>query len=202
MNKYGILVFTIEDDNTYYANSLRRTMISDVPTLAIDTVNIVHNTSNLSDEILAHRLGLVVMSSEIVLKEDLGGDVEFSLDMTCREKEISVTAGMIQTKHPLVKPVNPDTVITKLYWGQQIVLRGRIKQGTGREHAKWMPVSVIGYRIQYLGKNRMKIYLSIEPVGNLSAKTILNKAVKIMKARTEKPAHNRFKAGYLVNECK
>src|SRR5680860_924384 len=69
MNKHDVLVFAIEDTNTCYANSLRRTIISDVPTLAIDTVNVFSNTSILTDEILAHRLGLVVINSDILLKE-------------------------------------------------------------------------------------------------------------------------------------
>ena len=41
------------------ANSLRRIMIAEVPTMAIEHVFIVNNTSIIQDEVLAHRLGLV-----------------------------------------------------------------------------------------------------------------------------------------------
>lgn len=41
------------------ANSFRRLMISEVPSMAIEKVYIYNNTSIIQDEILAHRLGLI-----------------------------------------------------------------------------------------------------------------------------------------------
>lgn len=41
------------------ANSFRRLMISEVPSMAIEKVHIYNNTSIIQDEILAHRLGLI-----------------------------------------------------------------------------------------------------------------------------------------------
>lgn len=41
------------------ANSLRRIMISEAPTMAIEHVYIVNNTSVIQDEVLSHRLGLI-----------------------------------------------------------------------------------------------------------------------------------------------
>ena len=41
------------------ANSLRRIMISEAPTMAIEHVYILNNTSVIQDEVLSHRLGLI-----------------------------------------------------------------------------------------------------------------------------------------------
>ena len=53
------IAFTLKNSDISLANALRRIMISDVPTVAIDLVEIENNTSVLTDEFLAHRLGLI-----------------------------------------------------------------------------------------------------------------------------------------------
>ncbi|KAI5294134.1 DNA-directed RNA polymerase core subunit rpc40 [Ascosphaera acerosa] len=47
------------------ANALRRIIISEVPTLAIETCYIHNNTSVIQDEVLAHRLGLIPLKGSI-----------------------------------------------------------------------------------------------------------------------------------------
>lgn len=44
------------------ANTLRRIMIAEIPTMAIEHVYIVNNTSIIQDEVLAHRLGLIPLA--------------------------------------------------------------------------------------------------------------------------------------------
>ncbi|EEH42835.1 DNA-directed RNA polymerase core subunit RPC40 [Paracoccidioides brasiliensis Pb18] len=44
------------------ANAFRRILISEIPSLAIETVYIHNNTSVIQDEVLAHRLGLVPLT--------------------------------------------------------------------------------------------------------------------------------------------
>ncbi|KAJ3301005.1 DNA-directed RNA polymerases I and III subunit RPAC1, partial [Blyttiomyces sp. JEL0837] len=46
------------------ANAFRRILISEVPTMAIETVYVMNNTSIMHDEILAHRLGLVPIKAD------------------------------------------------------------------------------------------------------------------------------------------
>ncbi len=49
-----------------YANTLRRIIISEVPTIAIEFVNTKENTSPVHDEYLGHRLGLIPLISSTV----------------------------------------------------------------------------------------------------------------------------------------
>jgi len=56
--------FVLDGVELGLANALRRTMIADIPTLAIEFVIIKENSSVLPDEFLAHRLGMIPLISE------------------------------------------------------------------------------------------------------------------------------------------
>lgn len=58
---------------------MRRIIISDVPTVAIDLVEIENNTSVLTDEFLSHRLGLIPLK----MNPDHIKQMRYTADCTC-----------------------------------------------------------------------------------------------------------------------
>ena len=79
------LKFVITGTNHTFANTLRRIIIADVETWAIEDVQIEKNTTILPDEMIAHRLGLIPLSSSI---EPDVEEVELLLDLKADGPEI------------------------------------------------------------------------------------------------------------------
>lgn len=153
------------------ANSLRRIMISEVPTLSIDLVSIEINTSIINDEFLSHRLGLIPLKSDCAKKMKYTRECEcenycqkcssiFNLNLKSRNQDMVVYSTHLENLEKngdfLGYPVFPihdsgsecgfsanSIMLARLKMGQQIKLVGVAKKGNGGEHSKWSPVSII-----------------------------------------------------------
>ena len=65
-----------------YANALRRICLNGIPIYAIDTVDVLVNSSVLADEGIAHRLGLIPIKTELsaVQQNNESDKIMFTLD--------------------------------------------------------------------------------------------------------------------------
>jgi len=159
--------FILRNVDLAFANSLRRVMLAEIPTMAIDLVEVESNTSVLPDEFLAHRLGLIPLSSTNI------DDVKYSRDCDCDQycefcsvvltlrakctgdeimrvysRDLEVEGGRPNeyVGNPVIlDPEQKGVIIAKLRKGQEIKLRCIVKKGIAKEHAKWAPTAAIGF---------------------------------------------------------
>jgi DNA-directed RNA polymerase subunit D len=146
--------FTLAGASPAFANAFRRAMIGEVPTLAIEDVRIYDNTSAFFDEMLAHRLGLIPIKTDLSTystQENCtcggagcpGCTVTFTLSV---EGPKTVLSSDLIPQDPNATPVYDNIPIVKLAKGQKLVVEARAVLNTGREHAKWQPTLVCGYK--------------------------------------------------------
>mgnify|MGYP006282293029 CR=1 FL=1 len=130
-----------------YANALRRAIMDLVPTMAIETVNINQNSSILYDEVLAHRLGLIPLKTDLesyVLPDQCKCkgqgcaqcQVDFKIQVTGPGP---VYASELKFEDPKIKPVFDKMLIANLEKGQEIQVYGKAQLGIGRDHMKFAP---------------------------------------------------------------
>jgi len=207
-------ILVLENADTKYANLLRRIMMSEIETLAVDQVAFEINNSVFHDEMIAHRLSFVPIRSESLFNEKNSEknsennekNIRLSLDVSCQEEQgMYVKASMIISNNPNICPIHPDTIILKLFKNQRVKLTATIAKGNGRDHAKWMPVAAIGYNIfvspnKTSNKQEKTVVMTIESIGSLSVDTILNKARELAGDKNIiRKTVNNFKDIYLTN---
>ena len=150
------IVFIIRDAEVPFVNAIRRTAMMSIPKLAIEDVNIVKNDSAMFDEVLAQRLGLTPLVSDLESIEGLVLPDECDCDDYCPHCSVSFTLnkkgpGVVYSKDlvssdPKIKPVYDTIPLVKLKENEEIELEAVAKLGFGKEHAKWMPTTVCAYK--------------------------------------------------------
>ncbi|WP_224335220.1 DNA-directed RNA polymerase subunit D [Haloprofundus halobius] len=124
------------------ANGIRRAMITDVPTLSIDTVRFVENSSVMFDEMIGLRLGLVPLTTPLDDFE-VGDEVTLALDV---EGPATAYSGDIETSDELVQPADENIPIIELKEGQRLEFEADAVLETGKSHAKHQGGVAVGYR--------------------------------------------------------
>jgi DNA-directed RNA polymerase subunit D len=143
----GTVRFLVKDTTPAFLNTYRRIIINKLPAMAIEEIEIIENSSAIYDEMLAHRLGLLVLktdSQSYFEKENCkcknAGCARCTLNLTIDVKgPCHVLGEHVQSKDPSVVPVHPKAVIAKLLEGQNIKLVATAILGTGKNHIKFSP---------------------------------------------------------------
>src|SRR3989344_2893534 len=182
------LQFLLKGITPGLANMLRRIMIAEVPTLAIEEVNFIKNDSALYDEIVAHRLGLIPLKTDLSsyeLKEACSckgaGCAKCQLVLSLKAKgPCTVYSSEIQSQDPKVKPVYGNMPITILQKTQKLEFEAVAILGQGKQHAKFSPC--LAY---YTTENDKDFMFFIESFGQLTALEILENAISIFDGKLD-----------------
>ena len=170
-----------------YVNAIRRLSINEVPTLAIDDVVILENSSVMHDEAVAHRLGLIPLRTDLhrfVLPHDcdcnstLGCSkcrVLLSMDSEANDKTKVVTSGDLVSEDEVVKPISTAIPIIVLAPAQKIKFEAYARLGFGKDHAKWQPTSA---SVVIDGKDENESILTVETNGALTAQETITAAIE------------------------
>ena len=189
------VVIKFNNISRQYINAIRRIAISEVPTLAVDDVVILENSSVMHDEAVAHRLGLIplrtelhrfVMPQECDCQSTLGCSkcrVLLVLDSEAMEKTKIVTSGELLSEDELVKPVSRDIPIVVLAPSQKLKFEAYARLGVGKDHAKWQPTSAAVVKD---GADDNEAILIIETNGALTAEETVDAAMEKLNTKIMK----------------
>jgi DNA-directed RNA polymerase subunit D len=177
-----------------YANALRRICLNGVPVFAIDTVDMIENSSVISDEGISHRLGLIPIKTDLKrfsephlcsCKSQAGCSncrVMLVIDSGNTETTRTVTSSELSSEDQTVKAVSDKIPIVQLAPGQKIKLEAYARLGRGSTHAKWNSANIAV--LTHTDKEGEYV-LTVETTGALSPDQIITAGVDELAQRLE-----------------
>ena len=172
----------LKDIPLEYANALRRICLNGIPVFAIDTVDIIENSSVLADEALAHRLALIPIKTDLTrfaepskceCKSETGCSncrVMLVLDSGDTNTTKTIFSNELSSEDKDVAPISDKIPIIELAPGQRVKVEAYAKLGRGSEHAKWNSSNISV--LTETGKKTERL-LTIESTGALTPEQII-----------------------------
>ncbi|MFW5973759.1 MAG: DNA-directed RNA polymerase subunit D [Natrialbaceae archaeon] len=136
--------FLVRGVTPAFANGIRRAMVADVPTLAIDTIRFVENTSVMFDEQLALRLGLVPLTTPPA--DEFGDEDVVTLSIDVEGPGTAYSGDLVSSEPDLVRPADENVPIIELKDGQRLEAEADAVYDRGKNHAKHQGGVAVGYR--------------------------------------------------------
>lgn len=177
-----------------YANALRRICLNGIPIFAIDTINIIENSSVLADEGLAHRLALIPLKTPISrfnepAKCDCNNEsgcsncrVILMIDSTDNNKTRTIMSSEIISENDDVEPTSKNVPIVDLAIGQRLKVEAYARLGRGTNHAKWNSANV---SILTNTDKENEYILTIESTGSLTPMQLISEGIKELTNRLQ-----------------
>ena len=164
------------------ANALRRICLNGIPIFAIDTVDMIENSSVLADEGISHTLGMVPLKTEANESDESNSRVMLVLDSGNTEVVKTVTTAELESKDQVVKPISKQIPIVHLAPGQRIKLEAYARLGRGTEHAKWNSANI---SVLTNTDKEDEYILTVETTGSLEPKQIILAGIEELSKRLE-----------------
>ena len=168
--------------SSHYANALRRICLNGIPVFAIDSVDIIENSSVLPDEGIAHTLGLIPLKTELDGSDELNSRVMLVLDSEATENTKVVTSAELESKDQVVKPISNQIPIIHLAPGQRIKLEAYARLGRGTEHSKWNSANI---SVLTNTDKEDEYVLTVETAGSLEPRQIIIAGIEELSKRLE-----------------
>ena len=165
-----------------YANALRRICLNGVPIYAVESVDVLENSSVLADEGVAHRIGLIPLKTDLESSKD-GNETDkimLTLDSGVSDETRTILSGDFKSQDPNVVPTSNDIPIVTLAPGQSIKVEAYARLGVGTEHAKWNSANIV--TLTDSEREDEKI-LTVESTGALNPKHIILSSVEQLASR-------------------
>ena len=165
-----------------YANALRRLCLNGVPIYAIDTVDVLANSSVLADEGIAHRFGLIPIKTELsaVQQNNESDKIMLTLDSGKTNETRTVLSGELKSQDETVKPTSDNIPIITLAPGQRLKIEAHVRLGRGTEHAKWNSANVSTLTES---ENTDERVLTVETTGSLEPQHIFLSSIEELSRR-------------------
>ena len=156
--------FILKNSSPAMANALRRTMLQDIPKMAIDKVDFhlgpimqddkeYESVTSLFDEIIAHRLGLVPVptTDQFTFQKDCscggvgcpGCSIMYSLNKVGPGTVLS--GDLLPLGDSTLKAKDEFIPIVELTDSQAVLIYATAVMGTAKQHVKWQAAFGVGY---------------------------------------------------------
>ena len=172
----------IKDVPIQYANALRRICLNGVPIYAVESVDVLENSSVLADEGVAHRVGLIPLKTDLESSKEGNEDdkIMLTLDSGISDETRTILSGDLKSQDPNIIPTSNDIPIVILAPGQSLKFEAYARLGKGTEHARWNSANVA--TLTDSEKEDEKI-LTVETTGALEPKHIILSSVEQLSSR-------------------